>query len=382
MSGAIKPRRTDTGLAPTDAQMEIGEFAADQDNGEMYYRKTNGDVVPVGGGSDTRHYLTKPAALTHTAGAVALDLSTGDWFEFTADTYTPAEITERGYTYSSQSASSLSWPIPAAAEAGDLALLASMHASSFGSVVPGLSGTTQYVGPQTTGNRSLDLWFKELTASDITAGFLYLGISGTARNHAVVGGAFTGVAMLTANDFIDQASGLGAVGGNLTSSGDGRLGLHFDTSNTYNSTAPAGWTIDTFAFANSGNYNDYLYVLTYDDIVDTGVNIGSASRGADSGYSYLMYPTGSGQIHYTINVSNLPTLITPIVLDITLDTGVGTVVFAGATVNWRGFQPDWNQAGNYRIRLLAGNGSIDAEYVYGPEDPSAKRRFGHRFLGG
>ena len=43
------------------------------------------------------------------------------------------------------------------------------------------------------------------------------------------------------------------------------------------------------------------------------------------------------------------------------------MTFAGATVVWKGFEPDFDRAGDYRIRLLPNGSELDAEYVHGPE---------------
>jgi hypothetical protein len=296
--------------------------------------------------------------LTHSAGAIALDVQAANLFRFEADAYTPpSDITFQG-SAANTSAGNISLTGMGLAE-NDVVIMVSQ-----GSGTTPSGYTVLRIGGGTDGAR-INAYYK---------------VMGASPDSSVASGGST-----------LQALAIGLRGVDVATVLDAPVAYN-DASSKTNADAPAVTTVTAGAYVLAllglrnfdppipqGTISGYTHLATTSDTYGSGVDINVsafgktvASPGAENPPAHSETIQGGaettvalrpvaeeGENDYTITLSNIPSSgIAKGEIDLELKTGTGTVTFAGGTVTWRGTVPDFDAAGFYRLGFDADSTGI------------------------
>lgn len=332
----------------------------------VYFQRTGAgiDIRVSDSTGAVAHGLNAPAktaaTLTHTAGAVTLDVQAADLYRFEADVYVAGEVTVVGSVpTTSWSSTSKTITLPGGVLEGDVVLVFYGHPAASATLTINTPGYTNIF--QNSTNTAFGVWEKTMGATPDTE--VSLEISTFFGNTAAMVLVLRNVDASQTTDTASQYAANFDVGDPpaITTVTDGALvlaivGVEETISTPF--TLLSGYT-----FAAHPYQDGMAFEVQHKSVASAGVEdpgtMYSSFKNTFRGTMAIRPAASSGEADYTITLSNIPSSgIASGLIDIELKTDTGSVAFAGGTVTWIGATPAFNAVGRYLIGFIADSTGI------------------------
>lgn len=282
------------------------------------------------------------ATLTHTAGAIPLDVQAADVFRFEADEYTsgdaPTVVAAARYRQVGD------FTIPGPAIEDDVVLL---FVGGFGPLSAPSGWSEVYL--KTTGTIRSGIYSKRMTSTpDTTIDISTFSSNANEEFHIFVLRGVADDAILDVPIQTNLDVNANTNPPSITTSSNNALiiAATIDVHGGYSSQTLPGYTKTPGTAQYIHSWRKELASAGTEDPAE----IASTLRSHNDFTMAVKPPTGSGEKDYTFTFSNIPASgIASGKIDIELKTNTGTVAFAGGTVSWRGQVPAFNEVGHYLI---------------------------------
>lgn len=322
----------------------------------------SGDTLPAVGKT--------AATLTHTAGAVTLDVQAADLYRFEADVFAPGAAASVQAKAQNSFASSV---LPTFTQAdlispqiGDVLICAlATHETGAGT----LSSDWTLIGSAFSFVNRVSIYYKEWNPADgdyifaANAAGMYTAATITQIRASGLDTPIT----FAAGSGVNQAPAITTVDTSPVSVLRGFAWSDNQGSDHPGHTVPVGYTqeqIEQYVTASNGSRSVAIFskdtpVAPPETLPSLSFNFTDAGRVVATFSAAFRGFVSSGEKDYTFSFSNIPAAgVATGLIEIELKTDTGSVAFAGGTVTWIGPAPAFDAVGRYLIGFAADSTGI------------------------